>query len=565
MKKIYALLIALCFAATGCFSTDDSNSQDNNNTVPEQTIRGFLEPKELSLTEPGTHTIISNGQSYLVQSSSINLNDYNQQSVELTGRFERNEPRMPSIFEVSAIQSVAAQPQDKLYEDEDLQISFFYRPILEAVSANNTVTLQNEQLDSAITIEETTDISDSARLTNANETLESFEVEESDLVYYIKHINKNLVYIKITASNESYKNDLKQVAATLIFMADENTASASASNIACGGEQNALCPEGYICEVEGDDPFGDGFCVSIDSIQQEKAGRQYAEEKQRQLRVQKEIEKERRENGVVAENTVSEKEEVETEEQEIWNSEQEINNEGTEEEDTKIEEQENTITESESTVTDDIKTNTEELSDQETEVSKYLRENIANLIKEEGAITISSIEFVEPNIIATELQVDSDWYKYVYTYKTSSGIELEQQSKYVEGATTTWDLESGEGVLGNKAKKIIKGDSIVNVPEGYALIENGRLGIRTYYPKKWYYSSLPATDEITGRVGFSNKPVEAGNELVSINKLSGEKLTDESSDNYYKYVEIDGDTFVVFGAEEYKEAIDTIAENLNEL
>lgn len=300
------------------------------------------------------------------------------------------------------------------------------------------------------------------------------------------------------------------------------------SNIPCAGSGNILCPNGYICEISSDEEDAAGNCISLTSIEETRKKREEAEKKKKA----KEMEKE--EKNAADENDPNE-----------------------------VKEENEKVSSTKST------NNTTNLSIEENKINNYLNDNLAELIGvSDSNLKIGSLEFAGTNFVAVEYQVGDTQGKVVFSY--DDALNFEEKTRYKEGSTTTWELESGTHVLGNTERRVVKDGEVVSVPEGYSLYESNR-GFQTQYPRKWYYGTISTNSDASYSVGFGSEPIETGNELVSINvinsslgSLGKSDLQEETSgDMITIYVKrSDSSSFVVQGKASEAEAIRVMAESL---
>lgn len=100
MKKIFLILFASLMLVS-CSSTDKIERESHSFNYA-----GTLAPLEMSIWMYGTHTLTTeNGSFYAVKSDAIDLNEYNNKSVEIQGNLIEGYPvdSGPEYLDVKAI------------------------------------------------------------------------------------------------------------------------------------------------------------------------------------------------------------------------------------------------------------------------------------------------------------------------------------------------------------------------------------------------------------------------------------------------------------------------------
>jgi len=98
MKKLI-LLLALGFSFAGCSSVKSSKDA---NTV---SLTGKIEKIGMTTYQYGTHTIQSDQKTYALRSSSLDLNNFENKEVQITGTKVPGYPveNGPELIEVSSV------------------------------------------------------------------------------------------------------------------------------------------------------------------------------------------------------------------------------------------------------------------------------------------------------------------------------------------------------------------------------------------------------------------------------------------------------------------------------
>ena len=101
MKKLLFLILT-CIALTACSSTDAIERESHSFNYA-----GVIEPIEMSIWQYGTHTLTTNGGDlYAVKSDTIDLNEYNNKSVQVEGEVIEGYPvdSGPEFLDIKSIQ-----------------------------------------------------------------------------------------------------------------------------------------------------------------------------------------------------------------------------------------------------------------------------------------------------------------------------------------------------------------------------------------------------------------------------------------------------------------------------
>jgi hypothetical protein len=209
-------------------------------------------------------------------------------------------------------------------------------------------------------------------------------------------------------------------------------------------------------------------------------------------------------------------------------------------------------------VTEETENNTEAYSSSSYGiVAQYIGstiDSIAPEASESGSWSAYSFEFADPNYVYAEYTDGSETRLVLLTYEQSgAALETEVVGYFKPGDTTSWTRVSGENPVSDSEKTVISlGDSGAEeeaiVKQGYAYFESLPYHFQTQYPSNWYYSGSSGSEDVQHHYGFSNEPVEGGNELVSIDVISGSLPSGSSiSVGTHSGVKVyDGDTVAIY-------------------
>ena len=163
-------------------------------------------------------------------------------------------------------------------------------------------------------------------------------------------------------------------------------------------------------------------------------------------------------------------------------------------------------------------------------VSQYIGQTINTIAPEaaaSGTWTAYSLEFAKPNYVYVIYGSGAEKRRVLLTYQqTGSELSTSVVSYFKPGETTSWTRVTGENPVESAEKTIITlsdtgAEEAAVVKEGYNYFQSSTYDFQAQYPSNWYYSGNGGSGDVLHHYGFSNKPVENGNELVSIDIVSG--------------------------------------------
>jgi len=163
------------------------------------------------------------------------------------------------------------------------------------------------------------------------------------------------------------------------------------------------------------------------------------------------------------------------------------------------------------------------------DISDYISNNINTIAPESsdnGSWSVSSFEYVDPNYVYVEYFDGTDEKRVLLTYD-GTVVNPDIVGYFEPGEVSSWDRVSGENPVATSEKTIVSYDEDEGattetvVKEGYRYFESLPYDFLAQYPSNWYYSGNSGGDSVIHHYGFSNEPVENGNEMVSIDIVSG--------------------------------------------
>lgn len=240
-----------------------------------QTVTGALMPAELSLNRRGTHLLSLNGQDvYYVESSTVNLRNFEGQDVAVTGLFELNsDPAAFPVLVATKIVSVESPSHPWTVPALNLRLSapltwnadIFDDGIIFS-QTGSTVSLLKIHKSSLAQLPTGTPLVvgglRASRVTTA-----------SGVVIYVQN-SKDILAINVDKSLvDVQKSDLAQDALRVVRSISFTNVSSSSSSAfptgtgsvtgtPCGGAAGVLCPTGSYCQIT-DTAAGIGVCRSL--------------------------------------------------------------------------------------------------------------------------------------------------------------------------------------------------------------------------------------------------------------------------------------------------------------
>lgn len=162
-------------------------------------------------------------------------------------------------------------------------------------------------------------------------------------------------------------------------------------------------------------------------------------------------------------------------------------------------------------------------------IANYIGETINSIAPESsdgGSWSATNFEFVDPNYVYVDYSDGSDSRRVLLTYDQEGGLSTNVEAYFEPGDTTSWSRVSGENPVEHSEKTIVSitddgAEEAATVKEGYRYFESLPYDFNAQYPSNWYFNGAGGSGDVAHHYGFSDEPVENGNELVSIDIVSG--------------------------------------------
>lgn len=554
MNKCFKILIILfVFTVTvACETTPPPLSERVSSNVDlnkEVSFTGVIESFTLDLYQEGTHQIKTEKETVIIQSSQLNLNNYLNKKVSITGSYDRNFDSKSPVFSVREIELLEGEDQVNWisFKDDQIGLSFQYPDAWSLVDesdyssfkSNGTEWLKVENIDQ-IDEKWESEIAQKEGQDGVPVTIGSFRslrfIDQGEIRMYVPNLSRNRLY-KLTFNDESQvqKDRFYQLLETI----DTSEETRTISGEPCGGLRNQQCPENFFCELESDAIKAVGQCMPID--QNKSCPLVLVPAKCQNYEV-----KTRNKNNcplsytcldVPGENAVNE--EVEVKEASS---------------DSNTSESDNSVGQ-----TSDL--------DTENEIVQSFSQK--KLLSNEAII--KTYEWIQDQSLLGVIYEMSEVQKKTYfTYKkTDDSYEFTQQATYKSGEEQDWVLESGEVVRIHSDRTLITAEnqSVKTIPSGKRLYENQRQKFSMLYPSNWYYRSFGAIENSIWTGGFSEKSLDSITDAkieISIQDNTAQFSLKESNGKVTATQFRDEDThFVITGPSDSKDLIEEMVKSIS--
>ena len=282
-SSIKIILITLCILAiAGCGNkppslenrAQDANNQSTTNVTKSYT--GTIESFGVDIYKDGTHKIkTTDGTAIVIQSSTINLTNYIDKKVTITGSMKKLIDNKSEVFTVTKIKTEGVYSEGKTteYKNEKLGFELKYADIWEITEDSEAITLSSSGAD-WVTVDISNDVSKTLdEFTKAKESKEgtavtissqrSLRYTDTDKIkVYIPNITKKKIY-KITFNDKGTDKEVHKKLFYTLLDSFKLIASKSASGEKCGGKEALTCPEDYRCELKDGEEDAEGICVAV--------------------------------------------------------------------------------------------------------------------------------------------------------------------------------------------------------------------------------------------------------------------------------------------------------------
>lgn len=548
------LIIVSVFALTACGDTvpDLEDRMADSSVETATSYTGVIEAFDIDIYHDGTHQIkTEDGETIVIQSSVINLNNYIDKKVVISGAIQQLIDKKGRVFNVEeiAISGDSGNGEMGEYQNSKFGFSFNYPLLWELLEGSQSITLRSNGSDNTIIDVFNTNI-------ELDEFVASKEMEDGTPITIGSQRSLRYVEpaeVRIYSANPSKEKIYK---ITFLGTADEKPhfysflesfkilVSKSKSGEKCGGKENVVCPEEFRCELESGEEDAEGICVSVDDIELDidcpyvptPSGC-----------VNYEAKNVNKDGCPTSYECLDLPDEVSVEKESLVSADEEISIKGSVEQIDPLSKAEQEIGEAEKVVTVFIK-------HQET-------------ILPEGAEVIQFEVVEQQDLISAVYTIDDQKFRTLFSYTPSANeFNFEKEAHYEAGEERDWVIVEGEDAQIRYSQKIIKPGSdggVQTILDSMRLYENSHKDFSVQYPKNWYYRSFGSIENTVWTIGFSGKTMDhIADATVSLEILdemsSGKK--EIKGDRYLIEVARDEDShFLITGPLEMKDTLDDMA------
>ncbi len=562
MKKLIGLL-TIILSITFLVSCGDKPPELEDRTIDATTIQieklytGTISKIELDIHKDGTHEIeIGEGKTVVIQSKKINLSNYEDKEVTITGSMQKLIDNKSEVFVVEKIklEGVSDSGDTTEYKSTTFGLQFNYPDVWNKSEDTKSITFESGGID-WVTVEVFSNID-----SDLDEFVSSKEIEDGtaitvgaqkslrytssdEIKIYTPNPSKKKVY-RITFYNKGEDSDIHKKLFYSFLESFTTIVSKTKSGDECGGEDDIQCEDGYRCELESGDEDAKGICISVDDV-----------------------------------DTSLDCPFVSTPSGCTNYEPKNLNKDGCP---TSYECLDVPVAEDDLSASANNDDSTEPLSEAGSnngattgvttgeKVVKTFEKYESKLLPTDSKVI--QFEVVdEQNLVAVIYTVDDEKFRTLYTYSSSANeYSFEKEAHYEAGEERDWIIVDGDEIVINYDKTIIKpsGGTLTSstVYADMRLYENTHRDFSVQYPKNWYYRSFGSIENTVWTVGFGSKSLDH----VSDSTITVEILDEASSgkreikdDRYLVEVSRDDDShFLVDGPPEEKETIDKMASTI---
>lgn len=242
-----------------------------------QTLSGSLQPVDLSLTRRGTHVLLQDGtQVYYVESSAVNLRQFEGMDVVVTGTVEPNlsDTYLPVLVATEVKENVVPSRDESV---EMLHIKFKVPLGWEMQTFDDGVSFTQTPGGSPVLKMYKSTMaylpSGTPLVIGGERAVRIQKAGSGSVLLHVQH-NKEFLTISYIPSSGMSDTDLVRILKSVTFT-DQAASSAAGSGavlvpsgtgsqagMPCGGEAGILCPAGSYCGIT-DTATGIGHCVLL--------------------------------------------------------------------------------------------------------------------------------------------------------------------------------------------------------------------------------------------------------------------------------------------------------------
>lgn len=275
MLTIHRLAGSVVLGAAFCTGVFLTACTTDVQPIPQgvQTMSGVLLPVPISISRRGTHELVDNGvQKSLVESSKVNLRDFEGVDVVITGHLERNtDPKALPVLVASGV--VLQVIEQRTWDVPSLGLS-----LVAPATWNGEQTEKGIQFTQTGSLEVFLNVgSMSGIVLPAGDSmviggLRGVTYADAGSIAAYVVLNGRTIYFSLTPeiNGKTYATsaDFRRLLQGVVFqkksssIATASSGSTASAGIPCGGAAGILCPAGQYCEVT-DSATNIGRCRSV--------------------------------------------------------------------------------------------------------------------------------------------------------------------------------------------------------------------------------------------------------------------------------------------------------------
>lgn len=275
MKKIlfFWLFSPLLLIGCGVQNTPQDSFETPSRAV---SVNGIIEKKPLNIFEDGTHYLVEqNGKKTLLKSSFLDLSDFEDRSVTITGEQKEREDSPIHVFQID-VERAPLDDRPARYTEGDFLFSAEFPASWSRTLKNGVLGFAPQNSNPVITISREENSPEIRKKLSAGQSISvgkksATKWEDGEqLDVFIPESKKNML-LQFHFSPQRDPDLEKLVFFEMLsglewLQAEEITKSPQEKEVLgevifCGGVAKKLCPTGFRCDLESFEPGASGVCI----------------------------------------------------------------------------------------------------------------------------------------------------------------------------------------------------------------------------------------------------------------------------------------------------------------
>jgi len=272
-----ASILSVAFIAASFLALQGCSPKHQVIPTGVQTLSGSLQPVDLSLTRRGTHVLLQDGtQVYYVESSAVNLRQFEGMDVVVTGTVE------PNLSDTYLPVLVATDVKENVVPSRDEEVEMLH------IKFKVPLGWEMQTFDDGVSFTETPGGSPVLKMYKSTMAYlpsgtplviggeRAVRIQKAGSGSVLLHVQHNKEYLTISyiPSSGMSDTDLVRILKSVVFTDQATSSSAgsgavlvpsgtgSQAGMPCGGDAGILCPAGSYCGIT-DTATGIGHCVLL--------------------------------------------------------------------------------------------------------------------------------------------------------------------------------------------------------------------------------------------------------------------------------------------------------------